>query len=861
MKPIGKFKVRPKLPPALEKIRELAYNLRWTWSADTVEIFRRLDSELWEQSGQNPVRMLGMIDQGRLQAAANDDALLANLERVGQDLDEYLEAKMTWFRRNYGKAGQPMVGYFSAEFGLTESLSIFAGGLGILAGDHLKSASDLGVPLVGVGLLYQQGYFRQLLGTAGWQQEIYETNEFANLPVELERNPDGSPLAVVLEFPGRPLYAQVWRAQVGRVALYLLDTNTPLNVNKEDRDITDQLYGGDTEMRLKQELVLGIGGYRALGALGVHPTVYHLNEGHSAFLALEHIRKLMSEYKLTFWEARELAESSLIFTTHTPVAAGHDYFTPELMRRYFYDYAQALGIPWTEFLRMGHSRPSHTNESFCMTAAALHLSAASNGVSKLHGEISRKMWESLWPGIPVDEIPIGHVTNGVHFQSWISAEMDQLYDRYLGPKWREEPGDRKLWQKVDSIPNEELWRTHERQRERLVAFARRRLLAQLERRGVPSAEIEAAKDVLDSRTLTIGFARRFATYKRATLFLKDRERFLRILNDKDRPVQIIFAGKAHPRDEEGKKLIHEITSLIRQKEFRDRMVFVENYDMEVARYLVQGVDVWLNTPLRPNEACGTSGMKAAANGVLNLSTLDGWFAEAWNHPAEKSPFIGWAIGRGEVFADRDYQDQTEAEALYEVLERDVIPTFYDRGPNGLPKEWIERMKSGIGGLCHTYNSHRMAREYTEQFYLMAHSKRALLSADGACRAKTLAVWRNRIHALWPLVRIETVADDLAGEVEVGSTVSVRARIHLGDLDPDEVTAELYCGRLDARDEFSSAVPIPMRPAGTDNHAHLFEANYGPCEHSGMLGYTVRVMPHHKDLTSPFLPGYVTWAPE
>ncbi|MCW5981517.1 MAG: alpha-glucan family phosphorylase [Bryobacteraceae bacterium] len=861
MRPIGKFKVKPKLPPALEKIRDLAYNLRWTWNADTVEIFRRLDSDLWDQSGHNPVRMLGMIDQDRLHLASNDDALLANLERVAKDLEEYQEARMSWFRRNYGRAGSPLVGYFSAEFGLTESLSIFAGGLGILAGDHLKSASDLGVPLVGVGLLYQQGYFRQQLSAAGWQQEVYETNEFANLPVELERTADGDPLMVRLEFPGRPLFAQVWRALVGRIPLYLLDTNTPVNQDPEDRDITDQLYGGDTEMRLKQEIVLGIGGYRALEALGYHPTVFHMNEGHSAFLALEHIKKIMSQYKLTFWEALELAESSLIFTTHTPVAAGHDYFTAEQMRRYFFEYAQALGVPWTEFLRMGHSKPSHASESFCMTALALRLSAASNGVSRLHGEVSRRMWESLWPGIPADEIPIGHVTNGVHFQSWISADMDQLYDRYLGPKWREEPGDRKLWQKVESIPNEELWRTHERQRERLVAFARKRLLEQLERRGVPAAEIEAAKDVLDSRALTIGFARRFASYKRATLFLKDRERMAQILNNKDCPVQIIFAGKAHPRDEEGKKLIHEITSLIRQKEFRDHMVFIENYDMEVARYLVQGSDVWLNTPLRPNEACGTSGMKAAANGVLNLSTLDGWFAEAWNHPNEKSPFIGWAIGRGEVFPDREYQDQLEAEALYDVLERDVIPSFYERGPNDLPKHWLDRMKSSIGGLCHTYNSHRMAREYTEQFYLMAHSKRALLSADGACRAKTLAVWRERIHSLWPGVRIESVTDDGNGEIEVGSSVSVRAKVHLGDLTPEEVTAELYWGRLDPREEFVSAIPIPMRPTGKENHLCTFEATYGPCEQSGLLGYTVRVMPHHKDLTSPFLPGYVTWAPE
>ena len=859
MKPIAKFKVTPKLPAALEKIREVAYNLRWSWNHDTVQLFRRLDSDLWESTGHNPVQMLGTIQQRRLEEAADDDAFLAHLDRVVRELEDYLQTPSTWFRRNYGRAGQPLVAYFSAEFGLTESLSIFAGGLGILAGDHLKSASDLGIPLVGVGLLYQQGYFRQRLNTAGWQEEDFSDNDFHNLPLTLEHHPDGTPVTVAVDLLGHPVYAQVWRVQVGRVPLYLLDTHVDANENEWDRNITEQLYGGDNEVRLRQEIVLGIGGYRALEALGLKPTVFHMNEGHSAFLSLEHVRRIMEQRGLSFHEARELAEASCVFTTHTPVPAGHDYFSPDLMRKYLYDYSQSLGISWTEFLRLGQSRPSHTMEDFCMTALALHLSPFSNGVSQLHGQVTREMWKSMWPGIPVQEIPIGHVTNGVHFQSWISLDMNQLYDRYLGPKWREEPADHNLWKKVESIPAEELWRTHERRRERLVSFARQRLTEQLRRRGVPAAEVEEAGEVLDSRALTIGFARRFATYKRATLFLRDRERLARLLNNPDYPVQIIFAGKAHPRDEAGKQLIHEIAVLTRQPEFRRHLVFIEDYDMTIARYLVQGADVWLNTPLRPNEACGTSGMKASANGVINISTLDGWWAEAWEAACEASQFIGWAVGRGEIYEDRNYQDQVEAEALYELLERDVVPTFYDRPHNGLPRRWTKRMKSEIANLCHTYNTHRMVREYTERFYLLAHGKRALLEEAGDERARALARWRDRIRTLWPQVRIDSVESDRTEEIEVGSEILFRAKVDLGELTPEDVVVELYWGELDTKDEFVNPMPLSMKHTGKQGNLDVFEVRYQPGTYSGLAGYTVRVLPFHKDLTSPFLPGYVTWA--
>jgi starch phosphorylase len=849
----------PSLPGPLEPLREIAYNLRWAWDHDTIELFRRLDAELWEASGHNPVRMLGMIEQEKLEAVAADDAFLAHLERVRQDLESYLRSEHSWHRRTHTRSDRFLAAYFCAEFGLTECLSIFAGGLGILAGDHLKSASDLGVPLVGVGLLYQQGYFRQYLNEAGWQQEEYEDNDFYNLPLWLVRRPGGEPAMVEVDC-GRRVAAQIWQARVGRVSLYLLDTNIAANPRPEDRDITDQLYGGDLEMRLKQEILLGIGGYRALAALGLEPTVFHMNEGHSAFLALEHVRHLMQRFGLSFAEARQLAAPSLIFTTHTPVPAGHDYFPPDLMERYFESYYRELGLSRSEFLALGRQDPNNETEHFCMTVLALRLAGASNGVSKLHGDTSRKMWAGIWPGLPAEEIPIGYVTNGVHFRSWISYEMNQLYDRYLGPHWREEPAEAALWKRVESIPAEELWRTHERRRERLVAFARRRLKEQLRRRGAPLAEVEAAEEVLDPDALTIGFARRFATYKRATLLLRDPERLARLLNDPARPMQVIFTGKAHPKDAPGKQLIQQIAMLAQRPEFRRRIVFLEDYDMAVSRYLVQGCDVWLNTPLRPKEASGTSGMKAAANGVLNVSTLDGWWDHAWREFDGGSGLTGWAIGRGETYDDAAYQDEVEAQALYEVLERDVIPTFYERGRDRLPRRWIARMKASIGRLCHYFNSHRMVREYMEAFYLIGHNRFLRLAEDGAARARLLAAWLDRIQRNWAAVRVESVTAESPGTVSVGKRFRAEARVHLGELTPEDVTVELCLGPLDSAGEITHPVATQMEAAGRDEQGRiLYVAESVTCHRSGLHGFTVRVLPFHPDLSVAFLPGLITWA--
>ena len=858
MRPNRTFSVIPSLPPPLERLRSIAYNLRWAWNHESIEMFRRLDTDLWETTGHNPVLMLGAIEQEKLETAARDDAFLAHLHRVSANLESYLQSEISWFQKqSRTMTEKPLIAYFSAEFGLTECLSIFAGGLGMLAGDHLKSASDLGIPLIGVGLLYQQGYFRQYLNQAGWQQESYENNDFHNLPVSPVSREDGKPLTIAVEFPGRSVFAQVWRVQVGRVPLYLLDTNIAANERAEDRNITDQLYGGDREMRIQQEIILGIGGYRALEALGLKPTVYHMNEGHSAFLSLERVRRLMEAHQLSFAESQELASASLVFTTHTPVEAGHDYFSPEQMDRYFGDYMHHLGLSRADFLALGRTSPQDQGE-FCMTVLALHLCSHANGVSKLHGEVSRRMWQVLWPGVPTDEIPIGHITNGVHFRSWISLEMNHLYDRYLGPQWREEPADRDVWCRVQSIPAEEVWRTHERRRERLVAWARNRVREQRIRRGAPQSEIETAEEVLDPDALTLGFARRFATYKRATLILRDLPRLQCMLADSSRPVQVIFAGKAHPRDDAGKELIRQITGLTRQAELGRRLVFLEDYDMAVARKLVQGVDVWLNTPLRPNEASGTSGMKAAANGVLNLSTLDGWWDEVWRSP-DYPVGIGWAIGKGETYEDLNYQDQVEAEALYDLLERDVIPTFYDRGPDRLPRKWIERMKACIGSICPFVNTNRMVRDYTCQFYLRADELYRALEGSGAARAKSLAAWTVRVRQQWAHVHIESVEQGPSATLLVGAGLQVRARVQLGSLSAQEVAVELYLGRLNPAGDIVDAASVPMKPAEQDGQGNfLFEATT-PCARSGLHGLIVRVRPHHTDLPVAFLPGLICWS--
>jgi glycogen phosphorylase len=853
MKPISTFTVRPSLPEALLPLWRMAYNLRWSWDHGAIDLFRRLDRNGWETCHRNPVLLLGTVQQSILEAASQDESFLVHLRGVADKLDAYLSGEESWYRREHPTENGVLVAYFSAEFGITECLSIFAGGLGVLAGDHLKASSDLDLPLVGVGLLYQQGYFRQYLNAAGWQQEAFENNDFHTWPIELVPN-----VVVQVALPDGVAAAQVWRVNVGRLQLFLLDANIPSN-RPEHRKITDQLYGGDLETRLQQEILLGIGGYRALEALGLKPTVYHMNEGHSAFLSIEHVLRLMQTRQLSFSEARVLASASLIFTTHTPVPAGHDRFPPGLMDHYFSEFFDRLGISRSEFLALGRQDSADEDEHFCMTVLALRLASFSNGVSQLHGWVSRRMWNRIWSDVPEQEVPIGHVTNGVHFRTWVSNEMNLLYDRYLGPKWREEPADKVLWQRAESIPAEELWRTHERRRERLVAHARTRLRAQLKSRNASKAAIEETDEVLNPDALTIGFGRRFASYKRATLLLRDPDRLARLLNDSARPVQIIYAGKAHPKDNTGKQLIKAIIDLATRPEFRRKVVFLENYDMAVARYMVQGCDVWLNTPLRPEEASGTSGMKAQANGVLNVSTLDGWWDEAWRMGSGDDREVGWAIGNGETYDDPSEQDAVEAQALYELLEREIVPAFYERRADGLPRKWIARMKTSLATLCPEFNMHRMVMQYATEYYLVAHRRSQHLSAQNAVKARHLAAWLARIQAAWPQISVESTTE-IPSEISFGGELPVSASVALNGLDPDDVTVQVISGHVNGDGEMVDIDVLRMDPAGRDPSGNSrFQALLQPSRRSGLHGYAIRVLPRNPDAVSPFIPGLVKWA--
>ncbi|MBN1679788.1 MAG: alpha-glucan family phosphorylase [Anaerolineae bacterium] len=856
VKPVATVDIVPNLPPILERLAELAYNMRWSWDHETIALFRRLDRDLWEQTGRNPVWMLGLIGQDALQAAAEDEAFLAHLDRVCSMYDEYMSPEArTWYRRNYGEFEKPYIAYFSMEYGLTDCLRNYSGGLGVLSGDHLKSASDLGLPLVGIGLLYEEGYFHQYLNADGYQQQSYPINDYANLPVQRVFDADGSPL--VIEVPIAEFVAKVyvWKVRVGRIPLYLLDSNHGGNV-EGIRDLTDRLYGGDQRTRIRQEILLGIGGMRLLEALDMSPTVCHMNEGHSVFLALERIGRMMKESPgMDFWQAKDICTAGNVYTIHTPVSAGLERFGYDLIDEHFPSMWKELGLTREEFHDLGRENMGGF-DLFSLPVLALRLSGAANGVSQLHGSVSRSMWQWMFPDIPEHEIPIGAVTNGIHIQSWISGEMAGLYDRYLDPVWRDDPDLPEVWWDADRIPDAELWRTHERRRERLVAFARRKLHDQLEARGAPQSEIQFALEVLNPDALTIGFARRFATYKRATLLLRDKERFSRLVNDPDRPIQFIFAGKAHPHDHLGKELIKEIVKTAELPEFRHAIVFLENYDISVARYMVQGVDVWLNTPRRPHEASGTSGMKAIYNGGLNASILDGWWAEGYE------PSLGWAIGSGEEYEQHewDLQDFIEAQALYNMLEKDIIPCFYVRGRDGLPRDWLAHIKASMRKLSPFFNSYRMVREYTEEYYIPSRDRFNGLTRPDLSRGQAYAKWSQKVRKNWKSVAVQRVVIE-PETLKVDEELTVHAWVKLGKLKPGDVSVQLYYGALDTRGQIVVGETRDMTCCSdgdqeSDVHEFMTMLRYPT---TGKRGFSVRVLPNHEDLPNPLLTNMIVWA--
>lgn len=854
MPTLRRYTVAPRLPSSLERLRDIAYNIWWSWAPAVQDLFVHIDPVLWEGVHGNPVELLSRVDQKRLDDLATDDAYLSHLETAWGQLQKYM-SREGWFQKTFPDAAKSTIAYFSMEFGLHEALPIYSGGLGVLAGDHLKTASDLGLPLVGVGLAYAEGYFRQVLNDDGWQGERYPINDWHRMPVQPVWGADKKRLVLQVQYPDRVVHAQIWKVQVGRVPLYLLDANLEDNA-PVDRSITGPLYGGDQEFRVRQEIMLGIGGIHALSALGIVPDVCHMNEGHSAFLAIERIRRVMKAKGVSFQVGGEACSAGNVFTTHTPVPAGNDAFNPDLVKRYLEPYRQPLGITENELLGLGRSNPGDTAAPFSMPVLAMHAADHYNGVSALHGQVSRRMWKALWPDLPEHEVPITSVTNGVHTPSFVSDELGALFTRYLGPRWSDATDDKALWARTHSIPDAELWQTHEHRRHRLVTLARRWLRGAAERRGASRDDVRACEEVLDPRALTIGFARRFATYKRADLLFTDLERVKRLLNNPERPVQLVFAGKAHPQDRPGKEFIRKIVHASREAGLKGKVVFIEDYDMRIARAMVSGVDVWLNTPRRPLEASGTSGMKAAANGALNLSVLDGWWAEAW---ADHGWDVGWAIGRGEEYQDGS-GDRVEAEALYDLLERDVAPLFFHReSRDGLPRAWIKRMKNAISLLVPEYSTMRMVKEYSERFYVKAvRSSTRMLEGD-LKEAKQLTAWKARVSSAWSDVAVKDLVVGSRTELHVGDAMPVEALVQLGALTPNDVVVELYHGPTGGGHELLQGSIVRMRPQGAASGGLYRYVGEIPTKDSGAHAFAARIMPSNENLSNPYETSLVRWA--
>lgn len=853
MQPIHTFNVVPKLPEVLEPLREIALNLWWTWQPDARKLFRHLDPVLWHKTNHSPLRMLQLCRQARLREVAGDEDFKREMASILERLRAYMRRPDTWGKLRKGASSlQNPVAYFSAEFGFHESVPNYSGGLGILSGDHCKSASDLDIPFIGFTLLYRHGYFRQQINKDGWQESVQLNQNFSHLPLLEAVDNDGKPLCVHVTVLGESVAVKVWRLQVGRISLYLLDTDIVEN-REEHRLITAQLYGGDLEMRIRQEIVLGVGGVHALHAMQIVPSVYHMNEGHSAFLSLELIRRHVADHGLDFYAALQVVAAGNIFTTHTPVPAGNDAFPLSLMEKYFGDYPAKVGIDFEKFVGFGQTRKT-PDEPFSMTILALRTSRHANGVSALHGRVSQGLWRDVWSGVPQQEVPITSITNGVHTRTWMAAEFGALYDRYL-PNWEEHLVDVGFWRGVYDIPDEQLWSTHQILKQRLIEFVHERVGSQRLRLGESPEKLRAANRLLNPDVLTIGFARRFATYKRATLLFADPERLVKLMNNSERPVQFVFAGKAHPKDEPGKRFIQEVYKFSRMPEFENRIVFLEDYDTYVGRRMYQGVDLWLNNPLRPLEASGTSGMKLPPNGGLNLSVLDGWWCEAYAQNRK----TGWAIGEEIEDGSVEFQNEVDVSSLFHILETQVVPLYYAKPDGRLPLAWLQLMRESIRSITPVFNTHRMVAEYTERLYEPAARGHAVLAADGGKKARALSEWKDVIRAAWPKVRVETVEVERPGvNVQVGDLLPVRATVFLGSLAPENVTVQAYYG-----EEFNAEILSPsttglVLAAKLDGGSYLYKGSIAAAE-SGSYGLSVRIIPTHPNLIQAHELRLISWA--
>lgn len=846
----NKIMVNPQLPKKIDKLSKIANNLWWSWNTEFLKLFKKIDIDLWEKCGKNPVKFLKLVDQEKLESIAEDYEFIKEYNKNANNFESYMESKNTWFNKNYPENKNDLIAYFSAEYGLDEILPIYSGGLGMLSGDHLKSASDLGIPLVAVGLLYKNGYFHQKINAAGGQESEYHDIDLENLPIIPEKKETGEDLIISVKMPNGRLYLKVWKIQVGRVSLYLLDSD--IEENKDEyRDVTLRLYGGDQEMRIKQEIVLGIGGVTLLKELGLNPTIYHMNEGHSSFLVLELIKDIMEEKKVSFNIAKDIVTAKTVFTTHTPVPAGNDIFQTTLVEKYFKDFWVPLGISEEEFMELGMKPKEENKTTFNMGILALKIAGKKNGVSKLHGAVSRELFGEVWPEIAPNESPITYVTNGIHTCTWLAPTLKQLYNKYLTPYWQDKIHLNETWEKINNIPDEELWKEHTLRKERLFKLVNENVTNRLRNNGMHYDQIKEITSKLNPNALTIGFARRFATYKRATLIFKDLERITQILNDESKPVQLIFAGKAHPKDIEGQNLIKRIHEISMMPQFKGKIFLLEGYNMEISRHLISGVDVWLNNPRRPMEASGTSGEKASVNGVVNFSILDGWWAEGYN---QKN---GWAIGTNAEYYSYEEQDTADSESIYNILENKIIPAYYNK-ENGISKEWLTLMKNSIISTGGNYSTSRMLVDYTNKLYmpLCNLTNKYFKNLDLVTEYNKV---KNELYANWEDIVIEQNNNLDNISMDAGKNIDVSCMVKLPNINVENIEAQVYYGKIldNGIIENISIIPMNLVKSDKENKIYTYTAKI-ELKTGGNYGYTFRVMPKHEMLLDSANLNLVKW---
>ena len=834
----NKLEVTPTIPSKLERIEELVYNTWWTWNTDFLKLFKQIDEEVWSISQKNPVKFLKLVSIEKLEKIAENDEFMKSYNEVVDQFDKYMNKTDTYFAKNYPEHKDDIIAYFSAEYGLDETMPIYSGGLGVLSGDHMKTASDIGMPYVGIGLLYKEGYFEQRIDGYGNQVTKYSKIDLDNMPILPVKDENGDDLKITVNIKGEDVFVKLWKINVGRIKLYLMDTDLPENSEK-NREITYRLYGGDQETRISQEIILGFGGLKVLRKLNINPILYHMNEGHSAFLILKLIEEIIEKKKVSFDIASEIVKVKTIFTTHTAVPAGTDIFPRDMMLRYFGNYYQNLGISEKEFLTLGSSDLDGEYPLFNMTKFAIKFSGKRNGVSKLHGSVSRELFKDMWPDIMEDEIPIRYVTNGVHVGTWMSPDMHRACNKYLEKDWNLKVEDKKEWEGIKEIPNEEMWQTHKELKRKLLREVKIKNKESLLKNNGPFETIKEIEDKINPNALTIGFARRFATYKRATMLFSDIERLSEIINDDLRPVQFIFAGKAHPADVEGQDLIRRIHEVSMMPQFRGKIILLENYNMAISRFLISGCDVWLNTPRRPMEASGTSGQKAAINGVLNFSTLDGWWEEGYNFKN------GWTIGNRDIYASKEAQDRFDAESLYNTLENEIIPMYYIR-ENGLPIKWIEYIKESIMSSAAMFSSARMFIDYIKEIYMPAieMGKEHFVNID---EVGNFVKWKKVIRREWDNIKIKQEGKGMNGKINAGQQVSARCWVNFGTINPNDADVEIFVAKIKENGNLTKIDEIKMTPTGnSEDNFYEYEGEFIPND-GGEIGYTYRVFPKNKML--------------